>query len=177
MERIEISRSSDLTLTVHEDLELCVSSVVLCNTSEVFRAMLKPSWAEGQALKGANETSPANIKLPDDDSSAMRFLVAALHHRYDLFEEKISVELMHKVALLADKYACTTALKYVASSWFEGITYNDLCIWSEELVEAAFMLDHPKGFGVITNRVVREDNLPDFENVDSFSPLVDIYGE
>ena len=176
MERFEISRNSDLVLIVNEKLEILVSSVVLCNTSDVFRAMLNSQWTEGQSLQKSNTAAPAQIKLPDDNSESMAVLCAALHQRNDLIEHSLTADEMYNVSLLADKYDCTTALKHTATSWFNSFSDQQIHKAPVLMALAAYRFDHAEAFGRITNVLVKTSSLSAFKNMDGPTPVHGLAG-
>ena len=176
MECIEISRNSDLVLIVSEKLEIHVSSVVLCNTSDVFRAMLNSQWAEGQSLQKDNTAAPAQIKLLDDSADSIAVFCAALHQRNDLIKDSITADEIYDVAMLADKYDCTTALKHTATSWFNSFSDQQIQQAPVSMALAAYRFDHAEAFGRITNVLVKTDSLFAFKNMDGPTPVRGLAG-
>jgi len=101
--------NGDMILVVGpEDVvkQIRVATKVLSLASPVFAVMFGPQWAEGQAL---SFTNPSNVRLPNDDPDAMQCMLSVLHHRRDL-TQKLPLPVFKKVALLCDKYDCSSAL-------------------------------------------------------------------
>jgi hypothetical protein len=88
-----------------------VRSDVLTRASPVFKAMLGPSFSEGQAPRSL--TNPKIITLEDDDVESMATLCILLHKDLSTVHLNASDELadtadatrVFQVAVLADKYA------------------------------------------------------------------------
>lgn len=79
--------------------------------------MLRPIFAEGKQLsaKGAVE-----ISLPEDDAAAMIIICNILHLRHKEIPQKPPVDQIYQVAVLADKYNCSAALKTTVAHWFDS---------------------------------------------------------
>lgn len=86
--------------------QLRVATKVLSLASPVFAVMFGPQWVEGQGL---STISPPSIRLKDDDPDAMHYMLAVLHYRRDVNQE-LPLPLLKELALLCDKYDCSTAL-------------------------------------------------------------------
>ena len=80
--------------------------------------MFNPPWAESQNL---SSDSPREIPLPEDDGHAMRQICCVTHHRNDAVSDRPSPGRILQIAILADKYDITRALKYSSAQW---LSYN-----------------------------------------------------
>ena len=94
---------------------LKVSSKVLSLASTVFAALLRPPFAEGNAL--SNTQSSCQIPLPDDDPEGMTVIFYALHHHHQATPNAISFELLENIVVLCDKYSLVTALTSWVDVW------------------------------------------------------------
>ena len=115
--------------------------------------MFQSDFQEGAAL-ATNET--CRVPLPDDDSKAMHTLCLVLHYQSDNITHEINTGLLHNIAVLADKYACSGAI----SRWAR-ISIIELMERPEEdshefarLLYPAIVFDAPKTFGIISKRLV-----------------------
>ncbi|TKA61288.1 hypothetical protein B0A55_10399 [Friedmanniomyces simplex] len=154
MERVNILPDGDLVLAVSGSLELRTSTVVLSNASPVFKAMLGPKFAEGQALQADYAGVPHTVTLPDDDPEAMQSLCLILQCGA-IAPSSIPAELMVKTTLLADKYDCIDAIKRSAALWAANIDAEKLDLYTvAALSEAAFLQDDTSLFAKYTKVVV-----------------------
>ncbi|TKA51942.1 hypothetical protein B0A55_12773 [Friedmanniomyces simplex] len=155
MKRVNILPDGDLVLAVSGSLELRTSTVVLGNASPVFKAMLGPKFAEGQALQGDYVGIPHTVTLPDNDPEAMQSLCLILQCGAIAPSSSVPAELMVKTTLLADKYDCIDAIKRSAALWAANIDAEKLDLYTvAALSEAAFLLDDTSLFAKYTKEVV-----------------------
>ena len=131
-----IASDGDLIFEFHEpaadnrqtptDVQLQVSSHVLCSASKVFASMLGPSsqFAEAVALRDPTRKAPHVIKL-EDAPEAMEIVMNAVHHRNSLVPRKLEFQDMVLVAEICDKYDLYQALYFVITAWKEGIALKD----------------------------------------------------
>lgn len=155
MERVDILADGDLVLAVGGLLELRVSSVVLKISSPVFKAMLGPRFAEGQALKSSSILALPTIALPDDHPEAIETLCRILHHQAHLVNTPIAPALFCTLAVTADKYGCIDAIKYAASVWSDDVLPGQDIGCLAGFAAAAYMLDLPSLFSDYTEIMVR----------------------
>lgn len=181
MESTDIAHDGDLILIVHGSRQLRVSSVVLCNTSKVFKAMLRSDFAEAQAFrnnKGA--TTPVPLQLPDDDPEGTLLICTAIHLRDDLLPETVEHATILSFATLADKYGCAHALKHVAGHWLCSASTREVEYRTFNIIKAAYLLDHLKSFALITSSFPNVDDFNKTDRglrtVDSSDPLYGFYG-
>ena len=158
--KIVIDSDGDVYLELKE-AELRVSSKILGIASKVFGTMFRPSFQEGLNL-AKNET--CRIPLPKDDTVAMHVLCLNLYHQ-DIPASVVKIDpvLLRNVAILADKYACTYALRY----WVEICIGELLALLDDEtnhidrstapytnLLLAAYIFECSSHFTDITKRMV-----------------------
>jgi hypothetical protein len=94
-----------------------VSTKVLSLASPVFAKMFGPNFAEGTKIRNGELV---NIKLEDDDGSAMEIILNLLHYRGT---EQLSVtsETIANIAMLCDKYDCVRAMTPWTCCWFMSL--------------------------------------------------------
>ena len=178
MESTDIANNGDLILAVNGNRHLRVCSVVLCNTSKVFKALLSSDFAEGQTFRNNDTSTPTTVPLADDDPEGMLLLCAGLHLRH---EEKIEPEALLSFAILADKYDCAHPLKHLAEHWLGAMSSREISYRAFYVVKAAYLLDHAKYFAGITSRLPNEkdhyhDHKPCLLKLDDSDPLHGFYG-
>ncbi|KJY02091.1 hypothetical protein TI39_contig260g00005 [Zymoseptoria brevis] len=101
--------------------KLRVSSIILKHTSPVFKAMLGPHFAEGQAPRSA--LHPQELHCPEDDWHAMECLMQLLHHckswlEGDLLWHSKALDWLVSLGTLADKYQCIEAISLQTNDIF-----------------------------------------------------------
>lgn len=150
-----------------------VSSKALSAASPVFRAMLGPSFAEGQMLlTSCNGDLLPTIHLQDDqeDRLGLEWLCWMLHHNnIKCIGDRMISSLVLRFAIIADKYDCVAAIAPLSSSIFEHfdiISTDDqddldpsyLSLHNSALVHAAYLLNSAESFQKYTNVLVRNDD-------------------
>lgn len=97
--------------------------------SPVFKKALTEGWKEGFHLlkKGAVE-----ITTSDWDLEAFLILMNIIHCRPQNLPQETSLELLAKIAVLADYYQCETLLQYFADKWIETLKVNFPTIYSRD---------------------------------------------
>jgi hypothetical protein len=123
-----------------EKLRLRVDSQSLRSASKVFTAMFGPDWREGKRMSAEELTE---IELPENDTNAMLRVCYILHEREDLVPEYLPTEEVLQIAIVADKYDLSDALKYASLDWLLPRTLWSLTSMSEtgQLMAAAFLFD------------------------------------
>lgn len=111
----------DLLLHLHasetEELaDMTVSSKHLILASPVFKAMFRPdTFREGELLKSRDL---AEVDLPDDDPEAFEILMNILHGWSSKVPEQVTLELLTKLSVLADKYQILEPLTVYLRQWW-----------------------------------------------------------
>lgn len=95
------------------NIRLKIQSQCLRCASKVFDAMFKIQWTESQGL---SKESPGKILLVEDNADALRILCFVIHHRNDDVPQSLSPNEVLQIAIEADKYDLTAALKYASIS-------------------------------------------------------------
>ena len=80
--------------------------------SPFFGKLFSEAWSQGQQ---ATPSSPRHVDMHGDDPKAMRAIVSVLHHRNETADRSFSPRRIFKIAVLADKYLLTSALRLAAS--------------------------------------------------------------
>ena len=98
---IELDPYGDVTFVL-KNVELRMNSKALSLASPVFKALLKPNFLEGQALR---DRKMVRVEFPEDDTEAMTTLCKLIHYRPD-DTTNVEVDLLVNLAVLTDKYDC-----------------------------------------------------------------------
>lgn len=87
--------------------------------SPVFKAMLRPTFAEGQALQ-----SSGNVDIPlDDDHDAFHIILDIIHCRCRKVPRSVSLKLLAKLAALVDKYSFE-AVNVYSDRWIAALEHT-----------------------------------------------------
>ena len=112
----------------------------MTRASPVFKAMFDPIFT---GVAHSSSAEPLEVSLPDDDYQAMTWMCSALHLQ-DLPEGQMPLVLLHKLALLCDKYDCARALQPWSRLWLRGLMSSampDRAKWNILWMSYAFQ-DH-----------------------------------
>ncbi|KAF4772306.1 hypothetical protein PENNAL_c0190G01030 [Penicillium nalgiovense] len=110
-----------------------VSAKHLIFASSVFKKILTGSWKESiiYLQKGSVE-----ITTESWDTEAFLILLRAIHGQYYYLPRKLTLEMLAKVAVIADYYECKTALYIMKDIWIDNLEENipptvsrDLILW------------------------------------------------
>ncbi|KAK0725085.1 btb/poz-like protein [Lasiosphaeris hirsuta] len=114
---MDISPDGDVILVVGpQSARLRVHSRCLSSASKVFGAMFGPIWSEG---RGLSQESPKEVRLEEDDATALRTICCVIHHRNDAVPKDISPPQVLQIAIAADKYDLGVALIYATIQWLQ----------------------------------------------------------
>ncbi|KAF4551536.1 Hypothetical protein D9617_13g100370 [Elsinoe fawcettii] len=111
-----LCEDGDIHLTVDENPQkrFLVSSAVLSNASQVFRAMFSDRYAEGQKL---STTTPAALTFHDDPEPGLEVLLRVIHFRFDSIESVLKVSDSYGFVQICDKYDCMEAIDPFFNVW------------------------------------------------------------
>lgn len=98
------------------EIRMRLSSKILKLLSTVFKAMLKHSFNEGEALRSAGFVE---IPLPDDDPVAFAILMNISHGKSHHIPRQTSLQTLFHFAVLVDKYSTFQATTFFANLWLE----------------------------------------------------------
>ncbi|KAE8310612.1 hypothetical protein BDV41DRAFT_544493 [Aspergillus transmontanensis] len=99
--------------------------------SPVFNKTLTERWKEGFQLF---KNGAVQITTDGWDPEAFLILMNIIHSRPHILPREISLELLAKIAVLADYYQCQTLVQYFADRWIENLKVNLPAIYSRDLV-------------------------------------------
>jgi len=112
------------------------SSHLLAHASPYFKTLLGPHFQEGSAAAAGKD-----IVLKDDDPDAFHLLCDILHMRGVVSPEPLRPRVILNLAIVSDKYNCTSAMAMAARSLFPesiaGMAFLELAT----LTAAAYLLD------------------------------------
>lgn len=125
-----------------------VSAKHLTSASPVFKKLLTGSWKESVTFlqKGSVEVTARSW-----DIEAFLILFRIMHCQFNQVPRKLAVEMLAKVAVVADYYECKDVIKFFADIWIEdkslpSIYCRELILWL--WISWAFRYD--RKFRVIT---------------------------
>lgn len=121
METIKLCENGDVLLVPGNApmKRFLVSSVILCNSSSVFRAMFDGRFKEGQNVSA---TSPQAVYLEDDDPSSFEVLLRLLHYKPEPGANTfMTPQQSPAFAELCDKYDCVQPLEQVMKFWYRDL--------------------------------------------------------
>ena len=136
--------------------KLLVSSTVMCNTSPVFRRMLRPYFREGRALR--SPSTPQEISLPEDSSQGMATMCGLLHYNIAYLDGcNWTSERLAELASTLDKYACCEVLRLPAQALIsQYLERNGKEASIKELIQitaASYVVDDRRSFIFATRRL------------------------
>ena len=129
-----------------------VSSKILSLASPVFARMLGPDFKEGSRI--GSTTAPTTVRLPEDNATAMEIFCQAIHHQISDVRKPVTPVQLESLALLCDKYDCTTVLKPWTTIWVNDARgLEHLQEDSIKLFFAAYVFDIPEAFSALTWKI------------------------
>ena len=138
---LEVSSSGGKT-------HLLVSSKVLTLASPVFEAMFNSRFKEGLSHYPTSGKPP--IPLPDDNAEAVTILCNAIHYRTNEVPNKLASACLENLAIICDKYDCTSALAPWSAMWLQAEIESNAAKNLNKLLSAAYVLDIPDAFSRIS---------------------------
>ncbi|QDS75767.1 hypothetical protein FKW77_008714 [Venturia effusa] len=151
---VTVDEDGDLVLLVGEETRILVSSKALTLASKVFKAMLLGSaFKEGRELaESTAKKEPYELPLPDDDAQAITLLSQVLCHRArKISVTNVTIELLEKLATVADKYACAEAVGFASRAWLEQYDRDE---GDHKLLRISYLLDNAEVFKNASRRVL-----------------------
>ena len=156
MQKFTIDPEGDVHLSLR-DRELLVSSKVLSLASPVFKKLFGPHFSEGSRVEAKN---PGHVDLHDDDPEAMTSLCYLLHYQMDNVADNPSLDFLHNVAVIADKYDCVRSIsKWAYFHLSEAARQSAPSSSNGRLLSLTNQLDDPRTFREITKRMVYSVNI------------------
>ena len=152
--RIDLDPYGDV-IFVLKDVELKMSSKALSLASPVFKALLRPTFSEGQALR---DGKTARIEFPDDDTEAMKAICKCAHFQPD-DTANVTDKWLVNLATVTDKYDCLGATRCFGALALASISSKtEQELSNGQLLLPAYVLDDYVSFKTITKRMVFELN-------------------
>ncbi|KAJ5466019.1 hypothetical protein N7530_009806 [Penicillium desertorum] len=120
-------------LPVHRRLRIQVSAKHLMFASPVFKKILTGGWKESITYF---QKSSVEVTAESWDIEAFMILLRAIHGQYYHIPRKLTLEMLAKVAVIADYYDCKEALYFLTDTWIKNLEENiptaisrDLILW------------------------------------------------
>jgi hypothetical protein len=108
-----------------EETRFKVSSNLLTQSSDYFKARLGQNWPEGQEL---SQKGNVEIRIDGFEPEGVRIVLNILHWRNDQIPLHVDLALLTKVALVTDYFQCNQALCFMGKKWF-----FDCCRWCRNI--------------------------------------------
>jgi len=103
-----------------------------------------------ESLSNQTTSGKPPIPLPDDNAEAFTILCNAIHYRTDEVPRIVALACLENLAIICDKYNCTSALAPWSAMWLQvGIESHDAKDLNK-LLFAAYVLDIPDAFSRIS---------------------------
>jgi hypothetical protein len=114
----DIFPDGDVVLVVGpQNVRLRIHSQFLRYASKVFDAMFRPQWSEGHGL---SKESPREVPLVEDNADALWTICCVIHHRNDNVPQSLTPFEVLQIAIEADKYDFSIALRYARKEWLKA---------------------------------------------------------
>ncbi|KAJ4176133.1 hypothetical protein NW767_015549 [Fusarium falciforme] len=168
-----IASDGDVILVVGEQkTQLRVYSQCLRSASKVFNVMFGRNWSEGQ---GISSQSPRDVTLVEDDAHAMRLICSVIHHRNADIPDTLTAREVLQIAVEADKYDLSVALKYAREQWLKPNGDEDMTDMAYLMVAALLFCDMDafvaRSLDLIINYKETYLGLLDDENISQIIPF------
>ncbi|KAJ5903149.1 hypothetical protein N7504_005532 [Penicillium tannophilum] len=113
-----ISEESFAEVAVHSCFRIQVSAKHLTFASPVFKKLLTGGWKESITYfqKGSVE-----ITAETWDIDALMIVLQAIHGQHYLMPETLTLDMLAKVAVIADYYDCKNSLYLLKDKWIENL--------------------------------------------------------
>ena len=146
-------------------------SVILSHASDVFKTLLQPGFKEGNQERSSK--NPLSLDLPEDDGMTMETLVKVLHFcptqstsEGESTKNIVPSDLV-KLAILTDKYLCTSVIYFMCDSLIIGhITSADIKTM-DCLTHVAYLTENASGFLTITAKLLKEFSIDELSLISS----------
>ncbi|KAH8161020.1 hypothetical protein CIB48_g7224 [Xylaria polymorpha] len=115
-----------------------VCSRTLARTSPFWDKMLFGEFKESKKHCPPDDNSEWIVKLPDDNSTAMGFLLQIIHGQFDVvpnYEDPMNIRDLYEISVITDKYDMTHILQPWARGWLRSITQHLATLRRESLRE------------------------------------------
>lgn len=116
----EIYHKKGDVMIISDSKEMLVSSQVLSMVSPVFDRMFEPGFLEGDRKR--SKDNPLRLPLDDDSPEALSLLFHILHLSPRQRYTEPDVDLLLRLAQLADKYGCLDSIRDPIERWLYPLT-------------------------------------------------------
>jgi hypothetical protein len=160
----DIVLDGDVILELAPTAKYRVYSQVLCSASAVFNRMLSSTsgFSEATALRSrAPNDEPIVVRLQDDDAEMLLQILRALHLKFHLVRQTLSVEELFQAAIICDKYLLHESLQLIASIWVQ----NSMTAAENEVIqEKGLLIPWVFGSETLFTKISRELIFAAFED-------------
>lgn len=108
-----------------------VSAKYLTFASSVFKSMLTGGFKESKDL---SQNGSVEITAQDWDVEALLVVLRAIHGQYISVPQKLTLEMLAKVAVIADYYQCKEALFIITDKWINNLEEKIPTTFSRDLI-------------------------------------------
>ncbi|KAJ5712940.1 uncharacterized protein N7483_010121 [Penicillium malachiteum] len=147
--------------------EFCfqVSAKHMMFASSFFKKALTGAWKESETYQ---QKGSVEITADGWDSEALLIILRAIHCQYNQIPKKVTLEMLAKIAAIADYYDCKDVLYIMTDIWFGSLgekaptSSRDLALW----LWVAWFFKLPKKFSEYTSLLMsRSDDLIGFRGL------------
>ncbi|CAG8957478.1 hypothetical protein HYFRA_00011459 [Hymenoscyphus fraxineus] len=143
-------KRSNSTTPEAQMITMLVSSRHLSLASNVFKAMLRQNFQEGNELS-LNGT--VTINLPEDNPTAFEILMNIIHAKNRSIPKKVTLQMLTELAILVDKYRMHESTGFLADMWIAELEDDiphkmceDLMLW----MAITYVFRHEEHFEDVT---------------------------
>ncbi|KAJ5805563.1 uncharacterized protein N7503_003165 [Penicillium pulvis] len=147
-------------LAVQNCLRIKVSAKHLMFASPVFKKTLTGGWKESMNYSQKGSTW---VTADGWDIEAFMIVLRAIHGQHYLIAQKLSLEMLAKVTVIADYYECKNALYLLKDMWIKNVKGDipttlsrDLILW----LWIAWFFELPAQFSWSTSMVMSQSDKP-----------------
>ena len=171
------SSPKESLVTVVEVVKMTVSSKHMCLASPVFKAMLQPGrFREGLYKNAAGQME---VSLPDEEEALIVIILNIVHGHNRRVPKKVGLELLTKLAVLADKYQMVEAIEWCSNTWIdniiavEGLPHGDWGDYrdTQRWIAVSWVFKRQKEFSTVTRAAVMASGSSLSEETDSELPI------
>lgn len=116
-----------------DNVYIQVSAKHLMLASPVFKSMLTGSWKESVIFSKLQKGS-IEITAESWDIDGFLILLRIIHCQFNHIPRKLSLEMLAKVAVIADYYKCKEVVRFFSDTWIEALEERYLEEYSRDLI-------------------------------------------
>ncbi|KAJ5751345.1 hypothetical protein N7533_008373 [Penicillium manginii] len=127
------------------EFRIQVSAKHMMFASSFFKRCLTGAWKESEAYQ---QKGLVEVTAEGWDSEALLIIIRAIHCQYSLIPKKVTLDMLAKIAAIADYYDCKDVLYIFTDIWFSSLDKNvtassqDLELW----LWVSWFFKHPTQF-------------------------------